>query len=175
MFNLSQKYAVDRPILKYNYLRYTLPSLNLVSGETNQIFIDITREGSAFSLKDSYFQIVFNVTHRACAHARYADGDLIKLVNLAPIVQFHKNRLTSSSGEEIEEIDISHVICSMYKTLSSSRDSDVLSFCFHRSIDARERELTNKKATNGNCHVRNFSKDVFGLEERQDSCTYGLG
>ena len=175
MFNLLRKYAVDRPILKNDYLRYFLPSLNLVNGENNQIFIDITRENSAVSLKDSYFEIVFNVTHRAGAHARYADGDQIRLVNLTIIALFHKYRITSSSGEEIEEIDNSHVICSTYNLISSSRDSDDLSIGFQKNIDARERELTNNKGTNGNCQVRIFLKDVFGFAEYQDSCTYGLG
>ena len=33
MFNLSQQYAVDRPIPKCDFIRYTQPSLNLVNGE----------------------------------------------------------------------------------------------------------------------------------------------
>ena len=53
MSNFSQKSAVDRPILKCDCIRYTPPSLNLVNGENNQVFIDIPREGSAISLKDS--------------------------------------------------------------------------------------------------------------------------
>ena len=36
-------------------------------------------------MKDSYLELDFNVTHRAGAHARYADGDHIKLVKLGPI------------------------------------------------------------------------------------------
>ena len=68
MFNLSQKFAVDRLILKSDYIRYKPPSLNLVKGENNQIFIDIPREDSAISLKDSYLELDFNVTHRAGAH-----------------------------------------------------------------------------------------------------------
>ena len=38
MFNISQKHAVDRPILKCDYLRYTPPSLNLVRGEKQSNF-----------------------------------------------------------------------------------------------------------------------------------------
>ena len=69
MLNLSQKYAVDRPILKCDYIRYTPPSLNLVNGENNQIFIDIPREDSAISLKDGYLDLNLNVTHRAGGYA----------------------------------------------------------------------------------------------------------
>ena len=69
MFNLSQKYAADRPILKCEYIIYTPPSLNLVNGENNQVFIDIPREYSAFSLRDAYPEVDFNVKHRAGAQA----------------------------------------------------------------------------------------------------------
>ena len=34
MFTLSQKYAIGSLILKRDYIRYTPPSLYLVSGET---------------------------------------------------------------------------------------------------------------------------------------------
>ena len=142
MFNLSQKYAVDRPILKYDYIRYNPLSLNLVNAENNQIFIDMPREDSAITFKDSYLEIDFSVTHRAGGHARYVDDDHIRLVNLGPIALFNKYRLASSSGKELEEIDNARVICLMHNLLSSSRDSDDLSIGFHRSNVVRERKLT---------------------------------
>ena len=74
MLKLSQKHAVDRPILTCDYIRYTPASLNLVNGEKSQIFIDVGREDSAISLKDSYLQLDFSVTHRDGAHARYVDN-----------------------------------------------------------------------------------------------------
>ena len=175
MFKLSQKHAVDRPILKCDCFRYTPPSLNLVNGENIQIFIDIPRLDSAISLKHSNLEIDFNVTHRAGAHARFADGDHMRLANLGPIALFNKYKLTSSSGKEMEEIENAHVICLMYKLLSSSRDSDDLSIGFHRSNAARERELTNSKRIKRNYHVRIYLKDVCGFAEHQDKCTYGLG
>ena len=89
MFNFSQNYAVDRPILKCDYIRYTPPSLNLVNGEINDFFIDNPRDGSAISLRGSYLKIDFNVTHRAGAHARYIDDYHIGLVNISPIALFN--------------------------------------------------------------------------------------
>ena len=83
--------------------------------------------------------------------------------------------MTSSSGKEIEEIDNADAICLMYKLISSSRDSDDLTIRFHRSIEGRERELTNIKTTKGNYHVRIHFKGVFGFAVHQDNCTYGLG
>ena len=82
MFNWSHKFVVDRPILKCDCFRYTPASLNLVNRESNQIFIDKPRHDSAISLKDSYLELDFSVTLRAGAHAWYADGDHIRLVNL---------------------------------------------------------------------------------------------
>ena len=139
MINISRKHVVDRPILKRDFTRYTPPSLNHVNRENSQIFIDIPEEDSAISLKDNYLKLDFNVIHRAGAHAQYADGDHIGLVNLGPIALFEKYRLTSCSGKEIEEIDNAHVICLMHKLISSSRDSDDLSIGFHRSNGVREK------------------------------------
>ena len=168
-------YALDRPILKCGFIRYTPPSLNLVNGENNQIFIDIPREDSTISLKDGYVDLDFIVTHRAGAHAQYADDDHIRLANLLLIALFIEYRLKNSSGKEIEEIDKAHVICLMHKLISSSRNTDDLSNSFRRSIEARERELTNIKRTKGNYYVRIYLKGVFGFSEHQDNCTYGLG
>ena len=136
-------------ILKRIYIRYTPPSFNLVNWEINQIFIDMPREYDAISLKDSYLELDFNVNASAGGHARHTDGDRIRLVNLGPLALFNEYRLTSSNGNEI---DNAHV-CSVYKLISSSRDSDDLSVGFHRSIEARGRELTNKKTIKGNYHV----------------------
>ena len=87
-------------------------------------YLSFLTEDSAFSGKDSYLELVFNVVDRAGILARYADGYHIRMINLGPIALFRKHRLTSSSGEEIEEIDKARVICLMHKLKSSSRDSD---------------------------------------------------
>ena len=97
-------------------------------------------------MKDSYLDIDFNVTHTAGAQVQYVDNDHIRLVNVGHIPLFNKYRLTSSSDKGIE-IDKAHVICFMYKLLSSSRDNDDLSIGFHRNIEAGERKLTNQKTT----------------------------
>ena len=126
-------------------------------------------------MRDSYLELDFSVTHRAGGHARYADGDPIRLINLGPMALFDKFRLTSSAVQKIEEIDKAHVICLMYKLISSSRDSDDLSIVFHRSNGVHERELTIIKTTKGNYRVRIYLKDVFSFAEHQDNCNYGLG
>ena len=83
---------------------------------------------------DSYLEFDFDVTHRADAHARCVGKDHIRLVNLGPMALFNKNRLTSSGGKELEETGNAHVICSLYKLISSSRDSEDLSKGFHKRL-----------------------------------------
>ena len=174
MFNLSQENSVDRPILKCDYFRYTPPSLNLVNGEIIQFFIDIPTEDSASSMKDSYIELNFIVPHIAGAHARCADVDHMRLINLGPISLLNKYRLTSFSGKEIEEIDNALVFCLRYILTSSSRDGDDLSIGFLRSNDARERELTIIKTTKRSHLVKTILKGSFNFAEHQDNCTYGL-
>ena len=57
--------------------------------------------------------------------------------------------MTNSSGKEREETDLTHGNCSRYnlkcQLAENSRDGDVSSIGFHRIIEARERELTDKE------------------------------
>ena len=75
----------------------------------------------------------------------------------------------------MENIDHAHIVCLIYKLLSSSRDSDDLSIGFRRSRDMRKRELNNKKTQKGKYHLRIYLKDVFGFAEHQQVGTFGLG
>ena len=90
MLNLSQKYTVVRLFLKCDFIRYTSPSLKLTNGEIHQVSIDTPREDCAISLKDSFLELDFIVTHRAAGHSRYADGDHIRLANLGPLLYLIK-------------------------------------------------------------------------------------
>ena len=166
---------VDRPVVECDYIRYTLPSLNLLNGENNQIFIDIPREDGVISLKDSYLEFYFSVVHKAVAKDRYVADDHMRLVNLGSIAISIKYWLTISSGKEMEEIDKAHVICLFYNLLSSSRESVDLWIGFHRSIEALEKELINNKTTEGKYQVRIYLKDVFVFAKDQYNCTFGLG
>ena len=74
-----------------------------------------------------------------------------------------------------QEINIAQVTCLEYKLISSSTDTGNLSNGSHRTIEAREREITNSGTTKGNYHVRIHLKDIFGFAEHQGNCTYGLG
>ena len=49
MFAICHK--VDRPILRYDFLRYTQKSFNLANEEISKIYTDIPRGDIAISLK----------------------------------------------------------------------------------------------------------------------------
>ena len=85
MFKFSQKYTVYTLVLEGDFFHLTPLSINLVIGEVNHLFIDIPREDIAISLKDSYLELEFDATHRTAIHARYADGDHLRIVNLGLI------------------------------------------------------------------------------------------
>ena len=101
----------------------------------------------------------------------FVDGDVLSLVNLGPIALFSIYKLTSSSGKHLEEINHAHIVCLMYKLLTSSRGSDDLSFGFDRSCDRRKQELTKNVKTKGKYHRTIILKDFFGLSELQKSRT----
>ena len=148
MFKLSEKYEIDRRILKFDYIRYSPSEISTINTPNSQIYINIPREDSVISLLNSYIKINFDVL-KAASSNRYADTDDIRLINLAPIGLFSNYKLTASSGKHMENIDHAHIVSLMYKLLSSSRDSDDLSIGLDRSRDKRKRELLNNKTQKG--------------------------
>ena len=174
MFKLSEKYEINRDILKCDYIRYSPSEINTINTANSQIYINIPREDSVISLLNSYLELNFDVLH-AGTNNRYVDGNDIRLVNLGPIVLFSNYKLTTSSGKHLENIDHAHIVSLMYKLLSSSKGSDDLSIGFDRDRTRRRNELTNNKNIKGKYHVRIYLKDVFGFVEYQEKATYGLG
>ena len=77
----------------------------------------------------SLLSLNFDVFHSATKN-RYADNDDIMLVNLGHIALLKNYRLPSSSGKHIEEINHAHIVCLMYKLITSARDTDDLLFGF---------------------------------------------
>ena len=166
MFKLSEKYEINRDILKCDYIRYSPSEISTINTANSQVYINIPREDSVISLLNSYLELNFDVL-RADNSNRYVDGNDIKLVNLGPIALFSIYKLTTSSGKHLENIDHAHIVCLMYKLITSSKGSDDLSIGFDRDRGRRQRELTNNKTQKGRYHVRIYLKDVFGFAEYQ--------
>ena len=174
MFKLSEKYSVNRDILKCDYIRYSPSEISTINTVNSQVYINIPRDDSVISLLNSYLELTFDILH-AGTNNSYADGNNIRLVNLGPIALFSNYKLTTSSGKHLENNDHAHIVSLMYKLLMSSKGSDDLSFGFDRDRNRRQRELTNNKTQKGKYHVRIYLKDVFGFAEYQEKGTYGLG
>ena len=174
MFKLGEKYEIERRILKCEYIRYSPSQISTKNTPNSQIYINIPREDSVFSLLNSYLELNFDVLQAATGN-RYADVNDIRLINLGVIALFSIYKLAASSGKHLEEINHAHTVSLMYKLLSSSKRSDDLSIGFDRSRDRRKRELTNNKIIRGKYHVRIYLGDIFGFVEHQERGTYGLG
>ena len=174
MFKLSEKYEINKDILKCDYIRYSPSDISTINTANSQVYINIPREVSVLSLINSYIELNFDVLH-AGNNNRYVDNNEIRMVNLGPIGLFSNYKLTTSSGKHLENIDHAHVVSLMYKLLTSSRGSDDLSIGFDRDRTRRRNELTNNKNIKGKYHVRIYLKDVFGFAEYQEKGTYGLG
>ena len=173
MFKLSEKYEIDRKILKCDYIRYSPGEISRIITANSQTCINIPREDSVIFLVNSYIEIDFDVL-KATTDNRYADGDDIRLVNLAPIAFFSNYKLTTNSGKHLENIDHAQIVSLMYKLLTSIKDSDDLSIGFDRSRDRRRRELSNNNNIKGKYHLRIYLRDIFGFAEHQEAAIYGL-
>ena len=173
MFKLSEKYSINKDNSKCDYIRYSPSEISTINNPNSQVYINIPKEDSVISLLNSYLELNFDVLH-AATNNRYVDGNDM-LVNLGPIALFSNYRLTTFSGNYLENIDHAHIVSLMYKLLTSSRGSDDLSIGFDRDRNRRQRELTNIKTQKGKFHVRIYLKDIFGFDEYQEKATFGLG
>ena len=145
MFKLSEKYSINRDILTCDYIRYSPSEISTINSPNSQVYINIPREDSVISLLNSYLELNFDVLH-AATNNRYVDGNDIRLVNLGPYALFNNYKLTTSSGKHLENIDHAHIVCLMYKLITSSKGSDDLSIGFDRDRGRRQRELTTHKS-----------------------------
>ena len=135
---LSEKYEIDKKILKCDYIRYSPSEISTLNTPNSQIYIKIRREDSVISLLNSYLELTFDVL-QATTGKRYADGADIRLVHLAVIALFSIYKLTTNSGKHLEEINHAPVVSLMYKLLLSSKESDDLSIGFDWSLDRKKR------------------------------------
>ena len=144
MFKLNGNYEVDRKILKCVYIRYSRSETSTIVNRKLLIvkYIIFPRGDFMISLLGSPLRANFDVLY-AATNNRYIDGDDIRLVNEGPIALSSNYKLQSSSEKHIEEIDHAHIVCLMYKLVTSARNTDDLCIGFDSYRDRRKRELTN--------------------------------
>ena len=85
----------------------------------------------------SYLDLNFEIIKRP-DNSRYANGDDIRLVNLATTALLSNFKLTTSSGKHLEDISHNHIVSLMYKLITSAEDIAGLSIGFNRSRDGRK-------------------------------------
>ena len=100
MFQLSEKFEIDRKILKCDYIRYSPSENSTIKTPNSQIYINIPRKDSVISLLNSYIELNFDVLKAATSN-RYADADDIRLINLGSIALFSNYKLTTNSRKHL--------------------------------------------------------------------------
>ena len=99
------------------------------------------------------------MTHKA-GNDLYAAGTGISWVKIGAIVLFSKCKLTSISGEEIENTEIAPLACLIYKLFKSIKVDDDFQIGSHRDIQTREQALFTFESTKEYYPVR-FCLEVF--------------
>ena len=74
MFKLSEKYSINRDILKCDYIRYSSSEISTINTATSQVYINKPREDSVIYLLNIYLDLNFDVIH-AATNNRYVDGN----------------------------------------------------------------------------------------------------
>ena len=103
MFKLKEKFEINGNILKCIYNRHSPSKINKISTAKSQIHIKKPRKDSVISLLNSYLDLKFDVLHAAC-NDTFADNNYERLFNFGPTAIFSFYKLTTSSGERLEDI-----------------------------------------------------------------------
>ena len=172
MFSLKNKYTLEKPIHKIDFIKYSPSSLATINNTNSNTTISFPREDAYICLQNSFISLEFEVLKNN--NTRFADGDEIGLVNFGPISLFSEAKLTTSSGKHLEKVDNLHLISLMYKLLTSTKSTSQFMYGFEESLSVRRQELTNNKNEKGTFFVRIKLKDLFGFAD-QEKITYGLG
>ena len=172
MFSLKNKYTLEKPIHKIDFIKYNPSSLATINNANSNVSISLPREDAYICLQNSFISLEFEVLKNN--DSRYTNGDEISLVNFGPIALFSEAKLTTSSGKHLEKVDNLHLISLMYKLLTSTKFTSQILYGFEESESVRRQELTNNKNEKGTFFVRIKLKDLFGFAD-QEKITYALG
>ena len=172
MFSSKNKYTLEKPIHKIDFIKYSPSSLATIKNANSNVSISLPREDAYIFLQNSYISLEFEVLKNN--NTRNANNDEISLINFGRVALFSEAKLTTSSGKLLEKVDNLHPISLMYKLLTSGSQTSQLLYGFEESTTIRRQELTNNKNEKGTFFVRIKLKDLFGFAD-QEKITYGLG
>ena len=103
MLKIYENYMVDRSTVKCDLVSYT-PQTLLSSNIANyQLSIDITKEESVKSLKDSSFETEFDLI-RNDNNGRFDAADNTKVCKFGPTAFFSDHKLSCSSWKNLPKL-----------------------------------------------------------------------
>ena len=83
MFSLKNKYTLEKPIHKIDFIKYSPSSLATINNTNSNTAISFPREDAYICLQNSFISLEFEVLKNN--DSRYTNGDEIGLVNFGPI------------------------------------------------------------------------------------------
>ena len=105
---MKNKYDLDKPIQKIDFIKYSPNSLATINNVNSKISISFPREDAHFCLQKSYISVDSEVLKNN--DTRYAGGDEKALVNFRPFALFIEAKVTTSLGKHSEKVDNLHII-----------------------------------------------------------------
>ena len=79
MFSLKNKYTLEKPIHKIDFIKYSPSSLAIVNNANSNVSISLPREDAYICLQNSFISLEFEVLKNN--DSRYTNGDERSLVN----------------------------------------------------------------------------------------------
>ena len=165
LFSLENKYALEKPIHKIDFIRYSPNSMETLNNNNSNISISLPREDAYICLQNTYTSVDFEVLKQD--ETRYADGDQISLTNFGPVALFSEAKMTTSSGRHLEKVDNLHTVSLKNKLLTSGQQTSELMYGFEESQATRRVELTTNKTEKGTFFVNIKLIDLFGFDEKE--------
>ena len=83
---MKNKYALDKPIQKIDFIQYSPKSLATTKNNNSNISISLLREDAYICLQKSYKTLDFEVLKQD--DTRYADVDQMYINNFGPVALF---------------------------------------------------------------------------------------
>ena len=86
MCSLKNKYTLEKPVHKIDFIKYSPSSLATVNNANSNISISLPREDAYICLQNSNISLEFEILKND--NTRYANSDEISLVNFGPVALF---------------------------------------------------------------------------------------
>ena len=137
IFSLKNKYALDKPIYKIDFIKYGPNSLATINNTNSNFSISLPREDAYICLQNSYISLEFEVVKND--DTRYVDNDQTALVNFGPVALFSGAKLTTSSGKHLEKVDSLHIISIMHKLLTFQQQTSKEMYGFEYSVKSEDK------------------------------------